>query len=78
MTGKQLLDNLDTYVMTTDTGFAEVPLFLYIRILVLLKKYESVKPEFLPYRKFGCPKCKSILKLGNPYCWYCGQSLNWE
>ena len=42
-------------------------------------KYKKpVKPEFLPDGKFGCPDCKSIIKLGNPYCWNCGRQVIWE
>ncbi len=47
------------------------------RAIEWAKKQEPVNPEFLPHRKFGCPKCKSVIRLGNPYCWNCGQSLNW-
>jgi hypothetical protein len=85
MDKEKIIKQLENDAIATDTGYVEVPLWLFNEILSLLKKQEESKPIIRIIRKqckiensdgsidyyaeWFCPHCKSLLQRGFDTPW---------
>lgn len=87
---EEVIKQLENDAIATDTGYVEVPLWLFSEILALLKEQDAVEPiPFFtetgaesPYYVI-CGHCKSIKSImlkctKQKYCHECGKAVKWE
>ena len=81
MDREKVIKQLENDAIATDTGYVEVPLWLFSEIIALLKEHEAVEPE-VDYICGNivnvCGKCKSNLIARVKFCPWCGQAVKWD
>ena len=84
MDREMVIKQLENDAIATDTGYVEVPLWLFSEILALLKEQEAVKPKSksrhgeYPQIVHRCGSCNEILYRYYKFCPSCGKAVKWE
>ena len=71
---EKVIKQLENDAIATDTGYIEVPLWLFSEILALLKEQEAVEP----FHKCIGKHFSFIEDRNYDYCPYCGKPILWE
>ena len=91
---EKVIKQLENDVIATDTGYVEVPLWLFSEILTLLKEQEAVEPVTsesyrtqsgrMSRRRAWCGACGLGIRVGSNtydrsnYCERCGRKVKWD
>jgi hypothetical protein len=90
MDREKVIKQLENDAIATDTGYVEVPLWLFSEILAMLKEQEAVEPrrDANCVRMFRCGVCGEYVGFidsdpGDPnkqynYCRNCGHAVKWK